>query len=185
MPKATKARAPKAKPPPDTADDNGPRTDAFLSIHTPHVENILAGIKNHEFRNCHLPAVEHFWLYETKPTQAVRFVMSVGAARRPGEVPASGLRNDVFNRGESKRFAYPILKVERLDAPLTLAGMRERGLLRSPPQGYMYHKAAMRAVAPGLGREVVFDCTAEGGTGAAGVPDARVAGPAGASAGGL
>lgn len=172
MPKATSSSSKsssrkdtrRTKPKPKPKPDHGPRTDAFISIHTKHVDNILARVKNHEFRSYRLATVQRFWLYQTSPVQSVRYVMTVGPAKSPGEITNPGLRNDAFNSGETgkHRFAYPVLKIEELEKPLGLKVLASNGWMGTPPQAYTYLNVAMRGAERGMKRVVVFDATKDG-----------------------
>jgi predicted transcriptional regulator len=117
------------------------RSDIFISIHPPHVANIIAGVKNHEFRNYKIPqTVARIWIYTTRPDSELKYMASISPAKQPGEIDDSdgGLRNAEFNDGRSGKFAYELLQVYELNNPVSLEGMKENGWVDGPPQKYVY-----------------------------------------------
>lgn len=66
-------------------------TDILMSIRPEHLNDIRAGVKNHEFRSYLLQAsVERIWLYTTAPLQELRYIIRISHGKRPGEVPEEG-----------------------------------------------------------------------------------------------
>ncbi|KAK3952299.1 hypothetical protein QBC32DRAFT_398050 [Pseudoneurospora amorphoporcata] len=81
-------------PPTDTSD-------VFITVPATHLEEIITGIRDHEFRPHVLPAVRA-WFYAMEPVNEVRYMATLGEARGPGEIEGgSGVGNEEFNRGES------------------------------------------------------------------------------------
>ncbi|OHE94258.1 hypothetical protein CORC01_10418 [Colletotrichum orchidophilum] len=117
----------------------GDRTDIFISIHPEHMEAIVAGDKNHEFRNYKIPhTVTRMWLYITKPVAEVRYMACFSEARSPGEIDEDGVGNAEFNQNQTSKFAYHLRKVYQLNDPMPLQEMIELDWLHGPPQKYNY-----------------------------------------------
>lgn len=117
------------------------RADILMSVRPEHIVNIAAGRKNHEYRKYLLPAVvQRVWFYTTAPVSAVQYVAQVGGGRAPGQVPDDGgLGNADFNAGRKvSKFGYEIVRLWKLNAPLSLASARVRGILKQPPQKYQF-----------------------------------------------
>lgn len=116
------------------------RTDIFISIHPNHMENIVAGTKNHEFRAYKIPnTVSRMWLYITKPASELRYMACISEAKVPGEIDEDGIGNDKFNQRKSdSKFAYRLYKVYELNDPVPLHEMKERDWLHGAPQKYNY-----------------------------------------------
>ncbi|KAK3390726.1 hypothetical protein B0H63DRAFT_466343 [Podospora didyma] len=141
--------------------------DIIISIHPQHVANIVNGIKNHEFRNYLLPpSTKRLWIYETSPASLIRYIATISHGKRPGEIcDSSGLKNDMFDRGELEgcvKYGYEILKLERLSEPISLSDLKQKGWLRGAPQKYGFVKPAMQEAAVSL--QLVFDATADKST---------------------
>ncbi|KAH6973813.1 hypothetical protein BKA56DRAFT_526295, partial [Ilyonectria sp. MPI-CAGE-AT-0026] len=138
------------------------KSDILISIHPQHVANIVSRIKNHEFRNYLLPAeVRRLWIYETSPASSVKYVATISAGKRPGEIQdPAGLRNDEFDEGRLERrvkYAYEIHKLEALEAPISLSDLKQNGWLNGPPQKYCYVKQSMRQALSVTPLTLVFD----------------------------
>ncbi|KAL5611699.1 hypothetical protein BROUX41_000725 [Berkeleyomyces rouxiae] len=125
------------------------RTDIFISIHPEHVLRIADGSKNHEFRKYQIHhEVVRMWIYTTKPESQVRYLACIGSAKQPGEVhDALGVGNTEFNSGSMTgvKFAYEILEVYELNNPQTLATLKDKGWLETPPQKYTFMPPAVAA----------------------------------------
>ncbi|KAJ0307830.1 hypothetical protein COL516b_003800 [Colletotrichum fioriniae] len=117
----------------------GDRTDIFISIHPEHMEAIVAGEKNHEFRNYKIPhTVTRMWLYVTKPVAELRYMACFSEAKSPGEIDEDGVGNAEFNQNNSSKFAYHLKKVFQLNDPMSLQEMMDMDWLHGPPQKYNY-----------------------------------------------
>lgn len=117
------------------------RADILISIRPEHMADIAAGRKNHEYRKYLLPAaVQRVWFYTTAPISAVQYVVQVGGGRAPGQVLDDGvLGNADFNAGRKvSKFGYEIVRLWKLNAPLSLATARARRVLKQPPQKYQF-----------------------------------------------
>ncbi|GKT57855.1 hypothetical protein ColTof4_09837 [Colletotrichum tofieldiae] len=128
--------------PQDVVDGMGPqgdRTDIFISIHPEHMEEIVAGRKNHEFRNYKIPhTVSRMWLYITQPVAELMYMACFSDAKSPGEIDEDGIGNANFNQKKGSKFAYHLYKVYELNDPLSLQYMMDRDYLHGPPQKYTY-----------------------------------------------
>ena len=140
------------------------KTDIIISIHPKHVANIASRLKDHEFRNYLLPgSVKRMWIYETSPTQAIKYVARISPGKRPGEITnIQGLNNASFNERklEGSKFAYEILELHATPAPWTLQELKARGWLNGPPQKYCYVKESMIDTLKGIELVKVFGTTA-------------------------
>ncbi|KAL2875010.1 hypothetical protein SGCOL_009854 [Colletotrichum sp. CLE4] len=117
----------------------GDRTDIFISIHPEHMDAIVAGEKNHEFRNYRIPhTVTRMWLYITKPVAELRYMACISEARSPGEIDEDGIGNADFNQHKTSKFAYHLKKVFQLNDPMPLQEMMGLDWLHGPPQKYNY-----------------------------------------------
>lgn len=117
------------------------RSDVFISIHPQHVENIVSGAKNHEFRTYKIPnLVTRMWIYTTSPASELRYMARVSAAKVPGEVgDVPGVGNADFDANKMPaKFAYQLLDVYELNNPVPLKEAKEHGWLAGPPQKYNY-----------------------------------------------
>ncbi|KAK3903632.1 hypothetical protein C8A05DRAFT_14404 [Staphylotrichum tortipilum] len=138
------------------------RTDILISIHPRHVANIVARVKNHEFRKYLLPSdVCRLWIYETRPASAVAYVATISPGKRPGEIcDPSGLRNDGFDEGRLEnlaKYAYETRRLEALAVPLSLGDLKERGWLNGAPQKYCYVQQEMLQALSAAEMRLVFD----------------------------
>ncbi|KAJ9132170.1 hypothetical protein NKR23_g11380 [Pleurostoma richardsiae] len=123
-----------------TMGEQTDRSDIILSIHPEHVEKIVAGTKDHEFRNYRLaPTIRRVWIYVTRPACELRYMATIGPAREPGQIDGgSGVGNAEFNEGKGSRFAYELQQVYQLNNPVGLALMKENGWVEGPPQKFVY-----------------------------------------------
>ena len=120
-------------------------TDIILAIKPQFAEAIRSQEKNHEYRKYQVRStVIRFWLYETDPVNAIRYVITVGSPRTPGQVnDPSGLGNDDFDKGLKKsKFGYPILTMDRLNKPILQKDMK-RLIGQTPPLRYEYASAEL------------------------------------------
>jgi len=115
------------------------KADVFMSIKPEHMENVVLGTKNHEYRKYLLPAsVERIWFYTSSPAQELRYIAAVSNGKVPGEVPEDGgLGNKEFNEGkERSTYGYEILQLWELEEQMSLEVLKRDGYLRGPPQKY-------------------------------------------------
>lgn len=117
------------------------RSDVFISVHPQPVEKIVAGTKNHEFRNYRIPKiVTRMWIYTTAPASELRYMARISHAKQPGQIEdETGEGNKEFNEGKMMaKFAYELLGVYELNNPVPLREMKEHGWVEGAPQKYTY-----------------------------------------------
>jgi len=133
-------------------------TDIILAIKPEFVEAIRTQEKNHEYRKYEIkPTVTRFWLYETEPINAIRYVINVGPIKIPGQVQdPTGLGNDDFDKGLKKsKYAYPILGMQQLGKPLSGLIM-EKTIGIPPPHQYEYATAELLSHYPNETMKQIF-----------------------------
>ncbi|PGH06432.1 hypothetical protein AJ79_06521 [Helicocarpus griseus UAMH5409] len=138
------------------------KSDIIIAIRPEHVANIVSRGKNHESRKYLLPSrIKRLWLYETSPASTIKYVATISAGKRLGEIRDSrGLRNDEFDQGNMEhpaKYAYEIQKLEGLPEIISLSDLKQNGWLNEAPQKYCYVKDSMRHVLSALPLDVVFD----------------------------
>ena len=138
------------------------KSDIIISIHPPHVANIVSGKKNHEFRKYLLPReVQRLWIYTTRPVSAIEYVAEISNGKQPGSITSEkGLKNKEFNQGKLApltKYAYEIRKLDKLAERITLKELKEKKWLNGPPQKYAYVKGPMAAALSGTRMIVVLD----------------------------
>jgi len=121
------------------------KTDIVISIRTPHMDNIVSRVKDHEFRKYNISSnIERMWFYSTVPDQSLRYIAVISNSKQPGEVKdEEGLGNSDFNQGlKESKFAYEILHLYKLHTPLTAPELKEKYKI-SPPQRFAYLPGAL------------------------------------------
>lgn len=116
------------------------RSDIIISVHPEHVEKIVDGTKNHEFRSYRIPpTVSRIWIYVTQPLCHLKYMAIISNAKEAGEIEdESGVGNAEFNRGQDAKFAYELKQVYQLNNPVPIKLMKENGWVNQPPQKYAY-----------------------------------------------
>lgn len=117
------------------------REDIIISIYTTSMNQIVSGVKNHEFRKYSLdPNVKRIWFYETEPLSRIRYVIEIGEmkCRKNGDrLEENGLGNKEFNEyhkdWENYDWGYSVKKLYKLSEPIKL---EDHGL--NPPKRYIY-----------------------------------------------
>ncbi|KAF8805183.1 hypothetical protein BYT27DRAFT_7105139 [Phlegmacium glaucopus] len=120
-----------------------PPSDIVISIKTPHMDNIVSRVKNHEFRKYNISSnIERMWFYSSAPDQTLRYTLLNG--KQLGEVKdEEGLGNSDFNQGlKESKFAYEILHLYKVHTPLTAPELKEKYKI-SPPQRFAYLPGAL------------------------------------------
>ncbi|KAJ7665107.1 hypothetical protein DFH06DRAFT_1390481 [Mycena polygramma] len=137
MPETRSAKTPKASPIAKNVPDA--KKDIVISIKTPHMNNIVARLKNHEFRKYLISrTVERMWLYVS--SQTLRYIAIISQAKVPGEIAddvLEGIGNVNFNEGHRTSHAYEIKHLYKLRLPLHITVLGQRYGI-SPPQRYAY-----------------------------------------------
>jgi predicted transcriptional regulator len=112
----------------------------FLSIKPEFTKKIEIGEKNYEFRK-YIPKEEFniLYVYETVPTCSLKYIITVDKVLEyPDRIPEKGYGNEDFNNGLKKsKYAYHILKVEKLDNPISLKELKSKFGFAAP-QSYAY-----------------------------------------------
>ena len=151
-------------PPKKARTTKPPPTDILISIYPKHVANILAHLKNHEFRTYLLPStVQRLWIYETAPISAIRYCAVIEPGKKPGEIAEDDLEcldNRKFNLGElpgkegTNWYAYKIAEFYRLERTYTLEELKNEGWAKGAPQKYNFAPEEMVSqLKPGLVKE--------------------------------
>ena len=112
----------------------------FISIKPEFTKRIEKNKKNYEFRK-YIPKEEFdkLYVYETVPTCSLKYILTIDKIiEYPNKINEKGYGNADFNNGLKKsKFAYHILKVEKLDNPISLKDLKTRFEF-SAPQSYAY-----------------------------------------------
>ena len=112
----------------------------FISIKPEFTKKIEIGEKNYECRK-YVPKEEFnkLYVYETVPTCSLKYVLTIDKIiEYPNKISEKGYGNDDFNNGLKKsKFAYHILKVEKLDNPISLKNLKNKFGFTAP-QSYAY-----------------------------------------------
>lgn len=117
------------------------RSDIIVSVDHEQAEQIVEGLKSHEFRDYRIPqTVGRIWIYITQPVCALKYMATISGAKQPGEISHEdqGVGNDEFNEGKGLKFAYELKQVYQLNNPVSLARMRENGWVEEAPAKYVY-----------------------------------------------
>lgn len=112
----------------------------FISIKPEFTKKIEKGEKNYEFRK-YIPKEEFnkLYVYETVPTCSLKYILTIDKIiKYPNKIDEKGYGNDDFNNGLKKsKFAYHILRVEKLDSPISLKDLKNKFGFAAP-QSYAY-----------------------------------------------
>ncbi|KAL8284330.1 hypothetical protein RB597_001581 [Gaeumannomyces tritici] len=110
------------------------RSDVVVTMHPSRVQEVVEGMRNHEFRATRFPrSVVRTWIYVGRPAQELRYMATLGPSRTMGQIdPNTGLGNAEFNEGKRMaggvaKFAYELVQVYELSNPVSLDRMRESG----------------------------------------------------------
>ncbi|KAI9670318.1 MAG: hypothetical protein M1831_006532 [Alyxoria varia] len=123
------------------------KTDVILPMQEPYMQQIVDGLKNHEFcKYLITPTVERIWFYRIAPHSSIEYVCECEPARtrNPEDLPLpeDGLGNKDFNEHdpsyEGYDYAYKILSVYRLGEAVTLEKLKEEHEFKSAPRGMRY-----------------------------------------------
>lgn len=112
----------------------------FISIKPEFTKRIEIGDKNYEFRK-YIPKekIDKLYVYETAPTCNLKYILTIDKiVEYPNKIIEKGYGNNDFNNGLKKsKFAYHILKVEKLDNPISLKELKMKFGFTAP-QSYAY-----------------------------------------------
>lgn len=112
----------------------------ILSIYPKYNELILSKEKKFEFRNF-IPKnnISYFWIYESKPTKALKYIMKVSRPIVfPNIINCSSYGVERFNSGTmDRKYAYLIESLYILEKPLELKFLNENFNFTAP-QAFTY-----------------------------------------------
>lgn len=133
----------------------------FISIKPEFTKRIEIGEKNYEFRK-YIPkeSFDKLYVYETTPTCSLNYILTIDkVVEYPNKINEKGYGNDDFNNGLKKsKYAYHILRVEKLDNPISLKALKSKFEFTAP-QSYAYDSRYPELVnyINGLSKTVVID----------------------------
>ena len=110
----------------------------YISIKPIHLNRIVNGTKNYEFRN-YVPKKEFdtLYVYESYPTSSLKYIIKIDKiVKSPDKIDDKGIGNIEFNQGDKTKYAYHIDKIYKID-PINLKTLKEKYHF-TPPQGYAY-----------------------------------------------
>ncbi len=110
----------------------------YISIKPIHLNRIVNGTKNYEFRN-YIPKKEFdtLYVYESYPTSSLKYIIKIDKiVKSPNKIDDNGIGNIEFNQGNKTKYAYHIDKIYKVD-PIHLKTLKENYHF-TPPQGYAY-----------------------------------------------
>ncbi|KAK7019854.1 hypothetical protein R3P38DRAFT_3272601 [Favolaschia claudopus] len=121
--------------------------DVILPMTNDYMQQIVDRDKTHEFRRYLIsPSVKRVWFYLNAPESHLQYICEIDPAhtRNLGDppLPEEGAGNKEFNARhkdwDKYDFAYRILSVRELSAPIKLAEMRDKYGMKSAPRGLVY-----------------------------------------------
>lgn len=110
----------------------------YISIKPIHLNRIVNGTKNYEFRN-YIPKKEFdtLYVYESYPTSSLKYIIKIDKiVKAPDKIDDNGIGNIEFNQGDKTKYAYHIDKIYKIK-PINLKTLKEKYHF-TPPQGYAY-----------------------------------------------
>ncbi|TVY84298.1 hypothetical protein LSUE1_G002731 [Lachnellula suecica] len=119
-------------------------TDVILSIRDPFMQQMIDGEKIYEFRPYRMQSpVVRIWFYRVAPLSRVEYVCEIEPAVVREDVDpkfsGNGTETKETNKGKIKpEFAYKILSVYKLNAPITLVALKKDHGVGGAPQGMVY-----------------------------------------------
>lgn len=113
----------------------------FISIKPIHVNNIIKGLKEFEFRN-YIPkkSFDTIFVYTTIPVAKLEYILKVDyIVEYPEKITIESESVEEFNKGNLTKYAYHISKIYELDNHITLRKLKT-DFDFSPPQAFAYDK---------------------------------------------
>ena len=111
----------------------------FISIKPEHIERIISGIKNHEFRK-YIPkkSFDKIYVYVSYPVCSLKYILTIDKIiEYPNKIDEEGYGNIDFNNGlKQSKYAYHISKIEEFK-PIDLRALKTKFNF-NPPQAYAY-----------------------------------------------
>lgn len=115
-------------------------TDVVMSIKPVHLNRIVTGVKNYEFRK-YIPkkGVDRLWIYTSSPECRLEYMAVIDkVVTYPDKITEEGFENTEFNDGQKEAIhAYHIIKLYKLKEPLTLEKLKKEYNFTAP-QSFMY-----------------------------------------------
>lgn len=112
----------------------------YISIKPVHLNRIVTGKKNYEFRNYYPKEhIDVLYVYESSPTCELKYIIELGEiVKYPNKIIKEGYGNDDFNNGlKSSKYAYGIKCLYELEGYISLKELKEKYGF-NPPQSYAY-----------------------------------------------
>lgn len=113
--------------------------DIFISIKPIHVDRIISGLKEYEYRN-YLPKkkFDTIFVYTTMPVGKLQYILKIdNIVEYPEKINIESYNVKEFNKGNMTKYAYHISEIYELDNPIDLKKLKT-DFLFSPPQAYAY-----------------------------------------------
>lgn len=115
-------------------------TDVVMSIKPVHLNRIVTGVKNYEFRK-YIPkkGVDRLWIYTSSPVCKLEYMAVIdNIVTYPDKITEEGFGNTEFNSGEKEAIhAYHISKLYKLKESLRLDELKKEYSFTAP-QSFMY-----------------------------------------------
>ena len=100
--------------------------EVYISIKPKFTHLIETKQKNYEFRKYFIKDLKTMFVYESE-NSCLKYIMEVGTpVMSPTQIEENGYGNDVFNRTDEKKYAYPILHLKRLKKPISLTELSSK-----------------------------------------------------------
>lgn len=112
----------------------------YISIKPVHLNRIVTGKKNYEFRNYYPKEhIDVLYVYESSPTCELKYIIQLGEiVEYPNKIIKEDYCNDDFNNGlKSSKYAYEIKQLYELERYIPLKELKEEYGFK-PPQVYAY-----------------------------------------------
>lgn len=112
----------------------------YISIKKEHIDRIISGIKNYEFRK-YIPkrGADILYVYVPSPVCELKYIIEVNnIISYPNKILKEGYGNKEFNEGLKKsKFAYEVSSVYELESTVKLSLLKDLYGF-SAPQSYAY-----------------------------------------------
>ena len=114
--------------------------EIYISIKPVHLNRIVTGKKNYEFRNYYSKEhIDVLYVYESSPTCKLKYIIELGEIiKYPNKITKEGYGNEDFNKGlKNSKYAYEIKYLYELERFISLKELKEKYGF-NPPQSYAY-----------------------------------------------
>ena len=111
----------------------------FISIKPIHVNRIIEGLKEFEYRN-YIPkkGFDTIFVYTTIPVAKLQYILKIDyVVEYTEKITIESHNVEEFNNGKLTKYAYHISEIHELDTPIDLKKLK-RDFLFPPPQAYAY-----------------------------------------------